>query len=44
MIDVIDEAGQIVASDFDSVKDAELYIAENPEHKLEIVDGNQTVA
>ena len=39
--DVIDEAGDIVSS-FDDLKDAELYIAENNQHKLEIVD-TQTV-
>lgn len=35
--EVIDEAGDIVST-FDDLKDAELYIAENEGHKLEIVE------
>jgi hypothetical protein len=39
--DVIDETGGVCSS-FDDLKDAELYIAENSEHTLTIVDTQKT--
>ena len=39
--DVIDERGEVCSS-FDDLKDAELYIAENNGHKLEVVDTQKT--
>ena len=35
--DVIDEAGD-VCSTFDLRKDADLYVADNSEHKLEVIE------